>query len=198
MAVVLGTALLVQFPADGGRPAARLAVGTPSATITLGRYLTSDRKAGASPFTSIRALGQSGRTVSYAIDDVVNLANLRCELRWAELAQQDLRPATEGNWRYEDVLGWPDGLLYPIATTRAASGELWIPEPNPLVDTGYFFMRLRLLCDGREIARRDTAPFLVDLSPLPPSVAQGAATPSGRPRTISASVPEQSPVGESP
>jgi hypothetical protein len=112
------------------------------------------------------------------------------------LAQKDLRPPQEGNWRYEDVLGWPDGLLFPEATTREVTGELWIPEPNPLVDTGRFFMRLRLLCAGREIARRDSEPIDVVLesrtSAVPPSA---AAAP--RPRRINPLSAAGTPVGAS-
>jgi hypothetical protein len=197
LAIVVGATLLVGFPSDGGRPAANLAVGAPSSPVTLGRYLALSRKTGSSPFTTIRALGQSGRVVAFRVGAPVNVANMRCEVRWAELAMDDLRPAAEGNWRYQDVLGWPDGLLYPKATTRDLAGELWIPEPNPLVDTGQFFMRVRLLCDGHELARDDTTTFLVNLSPLTPDASVSAPAPISRPQSIGAGGAEGTPVGES-
>jgi hypothetical protein len=88
----------------------------------------------------------------------------RCRLHWSQLDRDRDQPAEESFWRYENVLGWPDGLLSPPdATTAAVTGELWVPLPNPFLDIGWFFIQVRLLCADREVVTGGTDEFRVDL-----------------------------------
>lgn len=162
MAIVVGASLLVGRPIGpmGYRPASvSLAVATPATPQPMQSYFALMRKTGVSPFTTGGRL--PGRVVRFEIENLVGLPGDRCELRWTQLNRASLRPATEGVWRYNDVLGWPDGLVFPAATAAPIGGELWVPEPDARVDVGQFFVRVRLLCGGREVARSDTASFQV-------------------------------------
>jgi hypothetical protein len=159
--IVVSASLLTQMPLDRNKPPPSLnIVGTPSAAQSLTNYFATSRKTSASPYAPEYINGSKGRAVNFTLTDLHGLAEQRCELRWAELDRSDLHPASTVNWRYDDILGWPDGLFFPDADTGEFDGEIWVPEPNANADIGQqFFIRLRLLCDNEEIARADTADF---------------------------------------
>ena len=196
--VVVGTSLLWQMPLDGERPSASLIAGPPSEASTLASYITESRTTGINAFGLSRGAGSGGRVIGITVTNLTGLAGQRCELHWAELRRSDLRPAEQGFWQYRDAIGWPDGLFFPVAETSELSGEVWVPQPNAYADIGRrFFIRLRLLCQGKEIARTDTAWFVAGGS-LPAARSPGVPKTvfdQRRPVPLSLPRPEASPIG---
>ena len=161
IAVVIGAPLIQPRP-EGER--VQLVLGTPSPPITLREYLQRERETGSGLIAETNLSNQSGRVVTYTVVPPPVTANASCQLRWTELERYRRRPAEESNWRYEAVLGWPDGLIVPPgAGEEQISGEIWVPHPNAFVNVGQFVIRLRLLCGGQTIAEADTVPFRVNV-----------------------------------
>jgi hypothetical protein len=164
--LVIVALVTAQTRGDQNRGGSGASLPTLSATriptpIALGDYLATHRGLTGRPFVSNRIAGQSGHIVTFKATNLELGAGDRCELRWTQLDKYRLRPTEESFWRYENILGWPDGLL------SRPDGELWVPRPNPYVDVGWFFIRLQLLCADREVAWVDTDEFWVE----PPSLA---------------------------
>jgi hypothetical protein len=180
--VVIATIALITARLDGGL--LRVAGGAPQVTldvirdptpIALGDYLLEHRGRSGRLFVPPRNAGHSGQIVTFTVTDLEPGAAGRCRLHWSQLDSDRGRPATESFWRYEHVLGWPDGLLpEPDVKTTAVTGELWIPLPNPYVDVGWYDIQVRALCADREVAAANTGEFRVD----PPSpVRRAVGTP---------------------
>lgn len=161
IAVVMGAPLIQPQP-EGAR--VQLVLGTPSPPISLRDYLQRERETTSGLIADTNLSHQSGRVVTYTVAPPPVTANASCQLRWTELERYRRRPAEESNWRYEAVLGWPDGLLVPPRTgEEQISGEIWVPHPNQFVNVGQFVIRLRLLCGDRTVAEADTVPFRVNV-----------------------------------
>lgn len=161
-AVVLGAPLVQPSPAA---TSVALILSAPSTPVTLTAY-AQQRQTSTGPIaaTNLADQSQAGRVISYSVVPPPVTDNATCELRWTQLAHRRDRPAEEGTWRYEAVLGWPDGLLvHPGAGQEKLTGEIWVPLPNPLVDVGRYVIRLQLHCGGSPIATADSAPFRVDV-----------------------------------
>jgi hypothetical protein len=168
IAVAMGAPLIQPQPQSAR---VQLVLGTPSPPITLREYLQRQRETSRGLIANTNLSNYSGRVVTYAVAPPPDMENAPCELRWTEFERHRGRPAEEGNWRYEAVLGWPDGLLVqPGAGEEQVSGEIWVPLPNQLVDVGQFFIRLRLICGGSTVTEANTVPFRVN-------VGQAAARP---------------------
>jgi hypothetical protein len=156
-----------RLPFAAGRPQPTLSAVRDPSPITLGEYIAQHRQVTERPFVSSRIAGQSGQMVTYTITNLTPDTGDRCEVRWTQLDRDRNRPAEESFWRYERVLGWPDGLVLRARTAPATwTGDLWVPLPNPFVDVGWFLVRLHLLCDGREIGKVDTEAFRVEPVPM--------------------------------
>jgi hypothetical protein len=158
--------LLIQQSSDDALPSQAFAstldslvVSTPSDPIALGQYLRETRKTDSGPLTVGRLSAQLGRVVTFrGVNLQANMGD-RCELRWTMIDQTRNRPAAEGFWRYNDVMGWPDGLFYPDDSTKELSGEIWVPAPFPEVATDQFVVNLKLICARTVVANTATAPF---------------------------------------
>jgi energy-converting hydrogenase Eha subunit A len=137
-------------------------VADPSPLITLGDYLVHRRQTTSGPFSAETFASQSGRIVPYTVSGLTATEGVRCVVRWTERDLDHDRPAEESDWRYDDVLGWPDGLFEPDPATGAFAGEIFVPRPNPLVDVGRFVIRLELVCGDKTVDTDETEPFRVD------------------------------------
>lgn len=143
--------------------------------ISLGRYLRTHRGLDLL-FVDDRTAEKPGHVVSYTVTYLDPDLDHLCRLHWTQLDRDRDQPAEESFWRYENVLGWPDGLLSPPdATPGGVAGELWVPLPNQFLDVGWFFIQVRLRCAGGDVVTGGTDHFRVDLPSRAP-------TPVPRPR----------------
>lgn len=181
LAAVMATALLAarigggSLRVAGSAPQANLALTRDPTPIALGDYLLDHRGRSGRLFVPPRNAGHSGQIVTFTVTNLEPGNADRCQVYWSQIDSDRGQPATESFWRYEHVLGWPDGLLpEPESRTTAVGGQLWVPLPHPYVDVGWYDIEVRVLCADDEVATAKTGEFRVD----PPSTARRAvATP---------------------
>jgi hypothetical protein len=159
IAAVMGLPMLQ--PAPRSAPVV-IEAGTPSPLVTLGDYLVHRRQTTSGPFSAETFATQSGRIIPFTVSGMIPAEEVRCRVRWTERDLDHDRPAEESDWRYDDVLGWPDGLFEPDPATGSFAGEIFAPRPNPLVDVGRFVVRLELVCGDETVDTDETPPFRVD------------------------------------
>lgn len=124
-----------------------------SSPVMLERFLASTRGATGGPLFAVQNLdNQPGRVFSYTLANIDAATADDCEVRWTSIDRRRNLPVAEGDWRYDDVLGWPDGLLIGAAVDDAGTltGDIWTPLPGRAANVDRYFVRLRLLCAGRE------------------------------------------------
>lgn len=160
--LVAGVVLAAAVAWFGQPPAPRIALDESASTpVLLGQFLASMRDTEGGPLFSEQSLAnQPGRVLSYTLKNVDAAAADDCEVRWTSIDRRRNRPVAEGDWRYDDVLGWPDGLLVGAAVTAGElTGTIWAPLPGSAANVDRYFLRLRLLCAGREEATSDSPTY---------------------------------------
>ena len=161
IAVIMGAPLVQPRPESAQ---VQLDLGTPSPPITLAEYLE-QRDTTSGPIVNTGLTRDYGRVITYTVAPPPGTENAPCQLRWTEQERHHGRAAAESSWRYEGILGWPDGLLVnPVTGEKKISGQIWVPLPNPLVDAGQFVVHLRLGCGALMLSEVDSTPFRVDVA----------------------------------